>query len=510
MPVMSSETSDSKDAHRESISDAHSGHENVGVPCSSGELSSAPGSPAAKEVAWSEEEEEEEEKVCRVCCCQEPDPAGEEALAVLEITSHIPLLEEQFEEARRRRSLSRDSVKGLRPTDSFAAIVERPAPARGSFRGLAADLARRIFQKEEGPAAGDGGPALRRASSLSCGVPQQGVLRSWSLPRPGAEHGVDLEQGVKPSERLPKQTAKPTPEAIQDDIQQTGSVGQQAAEAAAPPGPMASAPASEAPAGDPPAEVVPGMPRGRSQLLQLGCHCQGDLALCHYACFLRWVVSRGPSAAHCDNQCEICGQPATSVSQADINTINSALRHRRRLTAGQREGRSAPVELLVPELAGGDPSVAESEADARALIGAAAWFDPLNRGGGDARSFGRTLQVDRAHPAPAEVSMLTHSTRWAVEILGVALATALLTLTLSRLFVDVLPQNQVRFGLHYILSAIIAFVAVIWFRVVAIPRLRSGPARSGAIVMCIWLMVLGVWFSGTKPPDRTSGSGRGP
>lgn len=157
------------------------------------------------------------------------------------------------------------------------------------------------------------------------------------------------------------------------------------------------------------------------------------------------------------------------MSQADINTINAALRHRRRLTAGQREGRSAPADAL----AGEDPSVAESpapsalrgeaaeEAETRALIGAAAWFDPLNRGAGDGRGYGRTLQVDRAQPAAAEVSMLTHSTRWAVEILGVALATALLTLTLSRLFVDVLPQVSSCWGSAALVGRTGAYASII-------------------------------------------------
>lgn len=300
MQMMSPGASESNDARSDppevesvSISGARREGEELGVPRSVEELSPVPGSPA-KDVVWSDEEDE---RVCRVCCCQEPDPAGEEALAVLGIASHIPLLEEQLQEAKRRRSLSRNPDKTVKPPDLHAGSVERSAVARGSFRGLAADLARRIFQKEEGPGAGDGAPSLRRANSLSCGVPHQSVLSSRSLPRPGAEHGIDLEQGLKAPERPPKQTAKPSPETVQRD------------EVGAPqPGPLLSATSNGHTAGDPPVEVVPGGPRSRSQLLQLGCHCQGDLALCHYACFLRWVVSRGPSAAHCDNQCEICGQ----------------------------------------------------------------------------------------------------------------------------------------------------------------------------------------------------------
>eukprot|EP00271_Cylindrocystis_brebissonii_P000704 TRINITY_DN108_c0_g1_i3.p1 TRINITY_DN108_c0_g1~~TRINITY_DN108_c0_g1_i3.p1 ORF type:complete len:904 (+),score=83.84 TRINITY_DN108_c0_g1_i3:803-3514(+) len=57
----------------------------------------------------------------------------------------------------------------------------------------------------------------------------------------------------------------------------------------------------------------------RTQLIPLGCDCKDDLSFVHYACALRWFVSRKSII------CEVCNKIATSVRQDDIDRINSAL-----------------------------------------------------------------------------------------------------------------------------------------------------------------------------------------
>jgi hypothetical protein len=84
---------------------------------------------------------------------------------------------------------------------------------------------------------------------------------------------------------------------------------------------------------------------------------------------------------------------------------------------------------------------ASDDADGHARIAAAAWFDPLNRTGADRRGRGPGLPVERGRPGLADGGYpMTRGTKVVVEVLGILLATALLTLTLSRLFMDVLAQ----------------------------------------------------------------------
>lgn len=181
-------------------------------------------------------------------------------------------------------------------------------------------------------------------------------------------------------------------------------------------------------------------------------------------------MARGGEVQHtpCEAGEPLLLQPAKSISEADISTVNLALRHRRRVMAAHPEpgvghpdlgsglseqqlGRSSLGPNEAPRL--GDATLAESpsslsacdeasdDADGRARIAAAAWFDPLNRTGPDRRGRGPGLPVERGRPGLADGGYpMTRGTKVVVEVLGILLATALLTLTLSRLFMDVLAQ----------------------------------------------------------------------
>lgn len=159
-------------------------------------------------------------------------------------------------------------------------------------------------------------------------------------------------------------------------------------------------------------------------------------------------------------------QPAMNVSQDDIDAINKALRLRRRVVVlasqtdpqQQQEGAEADPQpqaqepasepsLRPPVLEESPSSLSDGEEpldapETIARVAAAAWFDPLNRGAADRnRRLGQVLHLDRPGSYLTDaIYPMTRGTKMVVEVLGILLATALLTLTLSRLFMDVLSH----------------------------------------------------------------------
>jgi hypothetical protein len=206
---------------------------------------------------------------------------GENALALLGITSHLPLLEEQLrrseeQSAKLSRSLSRGSARSLRVQDGQ--VPSHTDSRKGSFRGLAADIARRIFQKEEvvAPPAAE---VLKRSTSLSNTSAQPAILRSRSLSRIAGHQAYDLQQPSEHGEKA-EDPAQQSSGEHQGSTAENGVGGARGA-----PHPVVSSPAN---IGDHVVDMGPLITSQHSKLLQLNCNCQGDLSLCHYACFLRW------------------------------------------------------------------------------------------------------------------------------------------------------------------------------------------------------------------------------
>ncbi|XP_078441550.1 uncharacterized protein LOC144711425 isoform X2 [Wolffia australiana] len=67
-------------------------------------------------------------------------------------------------------------------------------------------------------------------------------------------------------------------------------------------------------------DLESGFSPGKSSLLDLGCSCENELARTHYACALKWFISRGSTV------CEICGNTAKNIRHEDLKKIVACLR----------------------------------------------------------------------------------------------------------------------------------------------------------------------------------------
>lgn len=149
------------------------------------------------------------------------------------------------------------------------------------------------------------------------------------------------------------------------------------------------------------------------RLMDLGCACKNDLALAHYACALRWFVSRGSVT------CEICGAPALNVRLVDRIKVlcalkgKNALQYQSHVVAAMGSGEiNATIAL---------PNSSEE------LVQVTAWFAPVS----DVTSLSRSFSEQVIDVRDEGFTSTSPATKWAVEAAGIFIATGLLTVTIT-------------------------------------------------------------------------------
>ncbi|MCO5582110.1 hypothetical protein L7F22_036000 [Adiantum nelumboides] len=217
------------------------------------------------------------------------------------------------------------------------------------------------------------------------------------------------------------------------------------------------------------------VPHLNDSLIKLGCACRSDLSLAHYACALRWFVSRESLV------CEICGVLASNIRVADRDKVVSTLKemylHLGSSIHGEASSPIAPLSL-VP----GGTALAE-----------VSWFDPHG-------SLMHALS-DPIIDIPEErqpSNSANPATKWAVEATGIVAATGLLTVTIHWLLAPRASKGGARRGLNVLLAGLCALAIVVFLRFGVLPRIKYGPARYWAILVVFWFLIFGVWASSTR------------
>lgn len=221
-------------------------------------------------------------------------------------------------------------------------------------------------------------------------------------------------------------------------------------------------------------------------LIELGCACRSDLALAHYACALRWFVSRDSII------CEICGRPALNVRSTDRDKVISTLKEKYLLlqsTVGGANSSQSCTTDLVTALA--------SSMHGRVAFDSVSWFDPhgslvsdMSRNASD--PVVNVLEEGRHH------NSVSPATKWAVEGTGILIATGLLTVTITWLLAPRVNKGVARRGLNVLLAGLCALAIVVFLRFGVLPRIKYGPARYWAILVVFWFLIFGVWASSTR------------
>lgn len=211
--------------------------------------------------------------------------------------------------------------------------------------------------------------------------------------------------------------------------------------------------------------------RLNDSLIQLGCACRSDLSLAHYACALRWFVSRESLA------CEICGVPASNIRVADRDKVICTLKERYLLLRSSMHGEASSL----------------TSACGRAALDEVSWFDPhgsLMRDLSDP-----VIDIPEERRPPNSVSS---ATKWAVEGTGILIATGLLTVTITWLLAPRVSKGIAKRGLNILLAGLCALAIVVFLRFGVLPRIKYGPARYWAILVVFWFLIFGVWASSTR------------
>lgn len=228
-------------------------------------------------------------------------------------------------------------------------------------------------------------------------------------------------------------------------------------------------------------------------LMDLGCACRSDLAVAHYACALRWFVSRGSMI------CEICGVPAVNVSIVDRNKILCVLKEK---NTSEHPHHGVPVVgtgetdfIRSPLTDHSVPCVVSN--NSVDLVQVTAWFDPLGNSTSGLPT--RTLSEQMVDiPDEGSITSVSPTTKWAVEGTGILIATGLLTVTITWLLSPRVDKGVARRGLNVLLGGLCALSIVVFLRFGVLPRIKYGPARYWAILVVFWFLVFGVWASTTR------------
>ncbi|KAH7282149.1 hypothetical protein KP509_35G014800 [Ceratopteris richardii] len=201
-------------------------------------------------------------------------------------------------------------------------------------------------------------------------------------------------------------------------------------------------------------------------LIELGCACRGDLSLAHYACALRWFISRTSLL------CEICGTSPSNIKTADYDKVVSTLQSTYDGVEACSQGWNRnPARGVLP-------------------LEVVSWFDPCGN-----------LTRDRAIDIPVETQLMNSmspATKWAAEGTGILIATGLLTVTITWLLTPHLNKGAARRGSNVLIAGICALTIVMFLRFCVLPRIKYGPARYWAILIVFWFLIFGVWASSTR------------
>uniref|UniRef100_A0A7N0TX28 RING-CH-type domain-containing protein n=1 Tax=Kalanchoe fedtschenkoi TaxID=63787 RepID=A0A7N0TX28_KALFE len=233
------------------------------------------------------------------------------------------------------------------------------------------------------------------------------------------------------------------------------------------------------------ADIETGSCNQQASLIELGCSCKNDLALVHYACALKWFINHGSTI------CEICGCLAKNIRISDFKKVLNSLKD---------------YEALIDRTVSGEPAFTSEQAsmnvdpDAVAAIRRlrlreiSLWFGPLTN---NSLSFMSHVAVEQNQNVVAEQTAPDEhpATKWAVEGIGILLATGLLTVTLAWLIAPRVGKKTANNGLHILIGGACALTVVIFFRFVVLTRIKYGPARYWAILFVFWFLVFGIWAS---------------
>ncbi|XP_066345018.1 uncharacterized protein [Miscanthus floridulus] len=215
-------------------------------------------------------------------------------------------------------------------------------------------------------------------------------------------------------------------------------------------------------------DVESGPLHQQDHLVDLGCSCNNDLALAHYACALKWFIIHGSTT------CEICGTVAANVRPDDFNKVLASLKDYEALRERTSTGEISYLQHGADT--GVDPDAVAAIRRQR-LSEISSWFNPHNSHVAVAQG-----HIDQPQPplSPTNNSVLEHSvvaatwvhTRWSLESTGVFVATCLVVIILAWL---VAPHVGKVF-----------------------PRIQYGSMQYWAILFVSWFLVFGVWASRTR------------
>lgn len=216
-------------------------------------------------------------------------------------------------------------------------------------------------------------------------------------------------------------------------------------------------------------------------LIRLGCSCKNELALAHYACALRWFVSRGSLT------CEICGTPALNLSILDRITVLCALK-------GKGSSQHQSHDLLAMGCVETNSTCIVSSIGSEELVQVTAWFAPIH----DTTNLSWSFSEQVSDAPDDSLTPTSPAIKWAVEAAGILIATGLLTVTITWLLSPRVEKGVARRGLNVLLGGLCALSIVVFLRFGVLPRIKYGPARYWAILVLFWFLVFGVWASMTR------------
>uniref|UniRef100_A0A7N0TWM4 RING-CH-type domain-containing protein n=1 Tax=Kalanchoe fedtschenkoi TaxID=63787 RepID=A0A7N0TWM4_KALFE len=231
-------------------------------------------------------------------------------------------------------------------------------------------------------------------------------------------------------------------------------------------------------------DIETGSCNQEASLIDLGCSCKNDLALVHYACALKWFINHGSTV------CEICGCLAKNVRISDFKKVVSSLKDYEALIDRTVAGEPCPSEQTSVNV---DPDAVAAIRRLR-LREISLWFGPLISNSLSVMSHVAAEQssnIVAEQAAPGE----HRATKWAVEGIGILLATGLLTVTLAWLIAPRVGKKTANSGLHILIGGACALTVVVFFRFVVLTRIKYGPARYWAILFVFWFLVFGIWAS---------------
>ncbi|WOL15634.1 hypothetical protein Cni_G24415 [Canna indica] len=226
-------------------------------------------------------------------------------------------------------------------------------------------------------------------------------------------------------------------------------------------------------------------------IINLGCSCKNDLSHAHYACALKWFISRGSTV------CEICGSVAKSVRITDFRKVVASLKDYEELR--DRTVTGEPTCIHVGLNPGIDPDAVAAIRRQR-LSEISLWFNPQNNSA--------TIPHENVDELPYNstenvVTTETQINKSALERTGILVTTGLLTVILLWFIAPRVGKQGAKFGFDILLGGLCALAVVIFVRFVARTRFKHGLSHYWAIVLVFWFLGFTIWASRTHSVRTT-------